>query len=110
MSKLCGVSCNCSSNGAFAYTYLSSSNINDIRDSSIVSCEGYNSALRLSYGIVSVNKVNLTDNKCTYRAAMYCYGNPLDSNDIAISAQYCTVYQNTASTYRIIYFYCYSSS
>ena len=39
LSKLCGVNCSCSSNGAFAYTSVSSGTVNDCRDSSIVACQ-----------------------------------------------------------------------
>ena len=78
--KLCGINCMSTSSGLdwgqFFYAYLSDDKRNDVFDSCMASCGSENShadTLRLQYGIISVSRVNLTDNRCDFQAALLCY-------------------------------------
>ena len=107
-TKICGVECmstHPSGGGMFSLTSLSIDKKNDVLDSCLALCGSENAfanTVRLLYGIISVTRVNLTNNLMEYNAAIICITNSGDDDGVSITSKYCAIHKNIASGYRMI--------
>ena len=109
--KCCARQCYSASssyNGQFAIVYVtnSESNINKVNDSSIIYCQPSASnsyaTIYLRYGIISINIVNFSNNKCYYYSA--CWFRPYSStSQTTCCIEYSSIRDNYATQYTCIY-------
>ena len=112
--RVCGYAC-CStyssgrSDGQFAYITVNNNleSKNYVNYSSIAHCVNTNSdshnSMSINNGKIMCPSVNLTNCKCQYRSAFYCY--PFgDANTLTCSFTYCSITNNEALQYNCLCF------